>query len=281
MPLRAGLPPPRFAARSSRSPPSARRPRLHSRRRLRLTNRSSGRPPARHLGREASSVIIRSAAQAPRRRRPLSSNVRRQPAQWRPCCLLRLKSCYFSARPSACHRPLVRAFERATRCAELRPWGSTSHRAAAACALRRCVPALGRLLPALVFTPAARLRLTIARADGHRQAAWAATRPVSSSAPRPKRLAGVRRSAQTLGSREPRLQLHGSQQPRLNNQVSQLNAAQERGDIKRKHCAVAEEAAAAANSQARPSSAAQERGEKDRNTSGRARGTVAASKIGT
>ena len=78
--LRTGLPPPRFAARSSRSPPSARRPRLHSRRRLRLTNRSSGRPPASRLGRYASSVIIRSAAQAPRRRPPLSSNVRQQRA---------------------------------------------------------------------------------------------------------------------------------------------------------------------------------------------------------
>jgi hypothetical protein len=44
----------------------------------RLTLRSSGRPPARHLGREASSVIIRLAAQAPCRRPPLSSNVRRQ-----------------------------------------------------------------------------------------------------------------------------------------------------------------------------------------------------------
>jgi hypothetical protein len=37
-----------------------------------LTLRSSGPPPARHLGREAASVIIRLAAQAPSRRVPLS-----------------------------------------------------------------------------------------------------------------------------------------------------------------------------------------------------------------
>ena len=42
-----------------------------------LTLRSSGPPPARHLGREAASYIIRSAAQAPCRWQPLSSNVRR------------------------------------------------------------------------------------------------------------------------------------------------------------------------------------------------------------
>jgi hypothetical protein len=49
----------------------------------RLTLRSSGRPPARHLGREPVSVIIGLAAQAPRRRPPLSSNVRpRMPAPY-------------------------------------------------------------------------------------------------------------------------------------------------------------------------------------------------------
>ena len=41
-----------------------------------LTLRSSGRPTAGHLGREASSAIIRFAAQVPCRRSPLSSNVR-------------------------------------------------------------------------------------------------------------------------------------------------------------------------------------------------------------
>ena len=40
-----------------------------------LTLRSSGRPPARHLAREALTVIIRLAGQAPSRRQPLSSNV--------------------------------------------------------------------------------------------------------------------------------------------------------------------------------------------------------------
>ena len=43
-----------------------------------LTGRSSGLPPARHLGREAASGIIRLAAQAPCRRQPLSFNVRPQ-----------------------------------------------------------------------------------------------------------------------------------------------------------------------------------------------------------
>ena len=43
-----------------------------------LTLRSSGPPPARHLGREPASVIIGLAAQAPCRFRPLSSNVRQQ-----------------------------------------------------------------------------------------------------------------------------------------------------------------------------------------------------------
>ena len=42
-----------------------------------LTLRSSGPPPAWHLGREASQLILRLAAQAPTRRGPLSSNVRR------------------------------------------------------------------------------------------------------------------------------------------------------------------------------------------------------------
>jgi hypothetical protein len=48
-----------------------------------LTLRSSGPPPAWHLGREASQVIVRLAAQAPTRRGPLSSNVRphRHPAR--------------------------------------------------------------------------------------------------------------------------------------------------------------------------------------------------------
>ena len=41
-----------------------------------LTLRSSGPPPAWHLGREPFQVIIRLAAQAPTRRGPLSSNVR-------------------------------------------------------------------------------------------------------------------------------------------------------------------------------------------------------------
>jgi hypothetical protein len=41
-----------------------------------LTLRSSGPPPAWHLGREASQVIVRLAAQAPTRWGPLSSNVR-------------------------------------------------------------------------------------------------------------------------------------------------------------------------------------------------------------
>ena len=45
-------------------------------RRCGLTLRSSGLPPAGHLGRGAASVIILSAAQAPRRHQPLSSNVR-------------------------------------------------------------------------------------------------------------------------------------------------------------------------------------------------------------
>jgi enamine deaminase RidA (YjgF/YER057c/UK114 family) len=44
----------------------------------RLTLRSSGPPPAWHLCREASQVIVRLAAQAPSRWRPLSSNVRRR-----------------------------------------------------------------------------------------------------------------------------------------------------------------------------------------------------------
>jgi len=43
-----------------------------------LTLRSSGPPPARHLGREPASVIIGLAAQAPCRWCPLSSNVRQQ-----------------------------------------------------------------------------------------------------------------------------------------------------------------------------------------------------------
>ena len=42
----------------------------------RLTLRSSGPPPASHLAREALTVIIRLARQAPSRWRPLSSNVR-------------------------------------------------------------------------------------------------------------------------------------------------------------------------------------------------------------
>jgi len=42
-----------------------------------LTLRSSGRAPAWHLAREALAVIIRLAGQAPHRRAPLSSNVRR------------------------------------------------------------------------------------------------------------------------------------------------------------------------------------------------------------
>ncbi len=41
-----------------------------------LTLRSWGLPPARHLAREALTVIIRLAGQAPSRRQPLSSNVR-------------------------------------------------------------------------------------------------------------------------------------------------------------------------------------------------------------
>ena len=45
-------------------------------RRCGLTLRSSGLPPAGHLGRGAASVIILSAAQAPCRRQPLSFNVR-------------------------------------------------------------------------------------------------------------------------------------------------------------------------------------------------------------
>ena len=44
------------------------------------TLRSSGPQPARHLGREPASVIIGLAAQAPRRLRPLSSNVRQHRA---------------------------------------------------------------------------------------------------------------------------------------------------------------------------------------------------------
>jgi uncharacterized membrane protein len=43
-----------------------------------LTGRSSGPPPARPLGREALRHIMRLAAQAPCRRRPLSSNVMRR-----------------------------------------------------------------------------------------------------------------------------------------------------------------------------------------------------------
>jgi hypothetical protein len=43
-----------------------------------LTRRSKGPPPARRLGREALRHIIRLAAKAPRRLRPLSSNVRRR-----------------------------------------------------------------------------------------------------------------------------------------------------------------------------------------------------------
>jgi hypothetical protein len=58
--------------------PSRRRQATPSTCGCRLTPRSSGRPPARHLGREASSTIIRLAAQAPRRQPPLSSNVRPQ-----------------------------------------------------------------------------------------------------------------------------------------------------------------------------------------------------------
>jgi hypothetical protein len=42
----------------------------------RLTLRSSGLPPARHLARAPVQVIIRLAGQAPSRRQPLSSNVR-------------------------------------------------------------------------------------------------------------------------------------------------------------------------------------------------------------
>jgi hypothetical protein len=48
---------------------------VHARQRG-LTLRSSGLPPARHLARATSSVIIRRAGQAPCRRQPLSSNVR-------------------------------------------------------------------------------------------------------------------------------------------------------------------------------------------------------------
>jgi len=40
-----------------------------------LTLRSSGPPPARRLGRATPWSMLRRAAQAPRRRRPLSSNV--------------------------------------------------------------------------------------------------------------------------------------------------------------------------------------------------------------
>ena len=47
-----------------------------------LTPRSSGPPPAWHLGRDAPWSMLRLAAQAPRRRRPLSSNVRPRSA---PC----------------------------------------------------------------------------------------------------------------------------------------------------------------------------------------------------
>ena len=46
----------------------------------RLTLRSWGLPPARHLARAALTVIIRLAGQAPSRRQPLSSNVRQQVA---------------------------------------------------------------------------------------------------------------------------------------------------------------------------------------------------------
>ena len=46
-----------------------------------LTLRSWGLPPARHLARAPASVIIRCAGQAPSRRQPLSSNVRRR--RWR------------------------------------------------------------------------------------------------------------------------------------------------------------------------------------------------------
>ena len=46
-----------------------------------LTVRSSGPPPAWHLGREAVLSIIVLAAQAPRRWRPLSSNVRQHSNQ--------------------------------------------------------------------------------------------------------------------------------------------------------------------------------------------------------
>lgn len=52
------------------------RPQTAGPRKCGLTLRSSGQPPAGHLGRAAASVIIRFAAQAPRRRQPLSSNVR-------------------------------------------------------------------------------------------------------------------------------------------------------------------------------------------------------------
>ena len=55
-----------------------------------LTLRSSGPPPAWRLGREASQVIVRLAAQAPIRRGPLSSNVRPHETDTcecaAPCC---------------------------------------------------------------------------------------------------------------------------------------------------------------------------------------------------
>ncbi len=52
-------------------------PALVGRKKRGLTLRSSqGPPPAWHLAREALAVIIRFAGQAPRRFRPLSSNVR-------------------------------------------------------------------------------------------------------------------------------------------------------------------------------------------------------------
>jgi hypothetical protein len=67
-----------------------------------LTGRSSGPPPARHLGREALWFIIHLAAQAPRRFRPLSSNVRRRrlqqcsptkPSRTLFCCSTSRSSC--------------------------------------------------------------------------------------------------------------------------------------------------------------------------------------------
>jgi hypothetical protein len=52
--------------------------RTHASLRCGLTLRSSGEPPAWHLARDAPLVILRLAGQAPCRRLPLSSNVRRR-----------------------------------------------------------------------------------------------------------------------------------------------------------------------------------------------------------